>query len=233
MDSSPTNSGFVAPTGSKLLGEIAGVLQVPRLAFRTPQLLRLPRGDQTVMAFPGFGTGDAFTLPLRSALRALGHTPFGWGFGVNTGEVEEMLDSVTLSVEQRAEQTGARLALIGWSLGGIFAREVARDRPDLVTQVITYGTPIFGGPRFTRGAKVYGEDKVSQIEVVVNERNLIPIQRPITAFHTEADAIVDWRACIDTISPDVENIKVQSTHIGMGIDPDVWEIIGRRLANVP
>lgn len=221
---------FAAPTGPKIVRELAGLVQIPRLIMRAPSFLGLPRGNQTIVAFPGFGTGDLFTLPLRSTLRSLGHRPHGWGLGINTGEVEGLLDSVTHRVEQRAEKAGTPVALIGWSLGGIFAREVARDRPDLVSRVITYGTPIFGGPRFTRGAAAYGEEKVTQIEDVVNERNQIPIERPVSAFYTRSDGIVDWRACIDTISPDVENIEVRSTHAGMSIDPDVWEVIAHRLA---
>lgn len=219
-----------APTGPKLAREIAGLLQLPRLALRTPRLVGLPRGDQTVVAFPGFSTNDLFTLPLRGALRALGHHPFGWGFGVNRAEVEDMLDPVTEMVERRVEQTGKPAALIGWSNGGVFAREVARDRPDLVTRVLTYGTPVVGGPKYTRGATLYPDAEVDRIDAVIAERNLVPIERPVTAFYSRADAIVDWRACIDGFSPDVENIEVRSTHAGMSIDPDVWERIARRLA---
>lgn len=231
MVMTPTGQpALAAPEGPKILGEIAGLLQLPRLALRGPQLALLPRGNQTVVCFPGFGTGDIFTAPLRGALRSLGHRPYGWGFGINRGEVEGMIDRVTEMVGGRVDDSGRPAALIGWSLGGIFAREVARDAPELVSRVITYGTPIIGGPRYTRGASVYGEEQVAHIEAVVEERNQIPIERPITAMHTTSDNIVDWRACIDTFSPDVENIEVTSTHAGMGIDPDVWSIIARRLA---
>lgn len=225
------HSPLAAPEGPKIIGELAGLLQLPRLALRGPQLALLPRGKQTVICFPGFGTGDIFTAPLRGALRSLGHRPHGWGFGINRGEVEGMIDKVTHMVHDRVQRTGRPAALIGWSLGGIFAREVARDEPALVSRVITYGTPVIGGPRYTRGAAVYGEDQVTHIETVVEERNRIPINRPITALYTTSDNIVDWRACIDTFSPDVENLEVSSTHAGMGIDPDVWSIIARRLAN--
>ncbi len=220
---------FAAPTTSKLR-ELTGLREIPRLALRTPWLLGLPRGSQTVVAFPGFSTNDLFTLPLRAGLRGLGHRPFGWGFGVNRAEVEDMLDPVTAMVERRVEQTGQPAALIGWSNGGVFAREVARDRPDLVTRVFTYGTPIFGGPKYTRGAQFYPADELDRIEHVVSERNEIPIERPITAFYSKNDSIVDWRACIDDFSPDVENIQVSSSHASMGIDPDIWEPIAHRLA---
>ncbi len=221
---------FAAPTGPKLTRELATVLQVPRLALQTPQLLTLPRGRETVVVFPGWSTSDAFLLPMRSALRRLGHRAHGWGFGFNTGEVQGMLPSVSHSVEQRAAEAGEPITLIGWSLGGIFARETARDRPDLVRQVITLATPVFGGPKYTRGASTYSNEYVEELAQMVRVRNQIPIECPITAMYSTADAIVDWRACIDTFSPTVENIEVGSTHIGMTIDPDVWKIIAHRLS---
>lgn len=230
MTATDQAASFAAPTGPKVVRELAGLVQVPRLALQAPNLLRLPKGDRTVIAFPGFSTNDLATLPLRSALRALGHQTFGWSFGVNMAKVEDMLGDVTEMVEQRVDQTGQPAALIGWSNGGVFAREVARDRPDLVEQVITFGTPIFGGPLYTRGAALYDADELGHIVSIVDERNTIPITRPITAIYSEADNIVDWRACLDTFSPLVDNIAVSSTHAGMMIDPDILSIIAHQLA---
>lgn len=221
---------YAAPSNSRAR-ELRALLELPRLAVRAPWLLKLPRGSATVVAIPGFGTNDLFTLPLRTALSGLGHRTFGWGFGINRAEVEQMLDPVVAMVEERVEQTGQPAALIGWSNGGIFAREVARERPELVTRVLTYGTPIHGGPKYTRGAPLYDPEELDRIEAVVAERNEIPIMRPITAFWSRGDAIVDWRACIDDFSPDVENIEVRSSHAGMGIDPDIWSGIARRLVD--
>jgi len=222
---------FAAPTGASIVSEIAGLVQLPRLALRAPKLVGLPRGDETVVLFPGYSTNDLAQLPLRAALRALGHRPFGWGFGVNRAEVEAMLDPVIDMVERRVNETGKPATLIGWSNGGIFARETARDRPDLVDRVITYGTPVFGGPKYTRGATLYPQDEVDRIADVVDARNVIPIEQPITSIYSKMDNIVDWRACIDTFSPNVENIEVSSTHAGMLVDPDIWTIIAKRLCD--
>ena len=221
---------FAPPTGPKT-GELAGVLQVPRLLLRTPRLPSVPRGNETVVVFPGFKTNDAVSIPLRSALRALGHQPTGWGFGVNMAEVEDMLEPATQMVEQRASEANRPVALVGWSNGGVFAREIARDRPDLIGQVITFGTPIFGGPKFTRAVESYSLEELERLDKMINERNRTAIDRPITAIYSKADLIVDWRACIDTISPNVENIEVFSTHAGMVIDPDVWSVVARRLSD--
>lgn len=224
---------FAAPTGPKITRELASVLQVPRLALRAPSLLSLPKGEETVMVFPGWSTSDLFMLPIRSGLRTLGHKTYGWGFGFNSGEVEALLPSIANAVANRVDKAGKPIALIGWSLGGVFAREIARDHPDLVSQVITWATPVFGGPKFTRGARSYSTEHVDYLEGLVALRNEIPIERPITAIYSKADAIVDWRACIDTISPNVENVEVRSTHVGITIDPDVWEVAAIRLAFPP
>ena len=221
-------AAFAAPTSSKLR-ELAAFREIPRLAERASSLRSLPRGSANIIAIPGFGTTDLATSPLRGFLSQLGHNCVGWGFGKNTAEVEKMLDQFVERVDDRVEATGKPATLIGWSNGGIFAREAARDRPDLVAHVFTYGTPIFGGPKFTRGARFYPEQEVDRIAGVVDLRNSIPIERPITAFYSRHDHVVDWRACIDTFSPDVENIEVRSTHAGMGIDRDVWDGIARRL----
>ena len=224
---------FAAPTGPKLAKELASVLQVPRLALRSPKIMSLPKGDETVMVFPGWSTSDLFMLPIRSSLRTLGHTAVGWGFGFNSGEVEGMLPSIVNTVRHRVSKAGKPIALIGWSLGGVLAREVTRDHPELVSQVITLATPVFGGPKYTRGASAYTDEYVNYLDDLVAERNEIPIERPITAIYSKADAVVDWRACIDTFSPMVENIEVRSPHVGIMIDPDAWEIIANKLASPP
>lgn len=221
-------STFAAPTSSKLR-ELTALRELPRLAASTSTLRGMPRGAANVLVVPGFSTNDLTTAPLRSFLNHLGHDCVGWGFGKNMAEVEKMLGAVIERVATRVESTGKPASLIGWSNGGVFVREVARDRPDLVEHVFTYGTPVYGGPRYTRGATFYPEAEVDRIEAVVDRRNTIPIERPITAFYSRQDHIVDWRACIDTFSPDVENIQVSSTHAGMCIDPDVWTGIAQRL----
>ena len=155
----------------------------------------------------------------------------GWGLGRNRGDVEADLPAVRELSERVAADAGRPIVMIGWSLGGVFAREVARDRPESVSRVITYGTPVVGGPRYTRSASAYGEARVARIEERIEERETTPIERPITAFYSRSDGVVDWRACIDTTSPDVENVEVRSTHIGMTIDPDVWSAIAHLLAD--
>ena len=113
----------------------------------------------------------------------------------------------------------------------MIAREVARERSELVSQVITFGTPVVGGPLYTSITGVYTMEERRLIAERIAERNQIPIEVPITALYSKRDGIVAWQACIDTFSPDVTMIEIRSTHVGMGIDPDVWQIVSERLAS--
>ncbi len=94
--------------------------------------------------------------PLRSYLRRLGHEARGWGLGVNTGYPERDSEILAGQVAAQHEQTGRKVALVGWSLGGVIARETARTVPHAVSRVITYGTPAIGGPTYTLGAQAFG-----------------------------------------------------------------------------
>jgi len=211
--------------------ELLAVKEVPRLLLRAPRVPSLPRGSARVMVIPGYGTTDTATRPIRGFLRSLGHTTFGWGQGRNIGDVNAQIDGFRNEVRRRSDDGRTPIALIGWSLGGVFAREVARDHPEWVTQVITLATPVVGGPRYTRSARDYTPDTLDDIEAQVSVRNRTPIERPITAFFTKLDGVVDWRACIDRMNPDVDNVEVRSTHAGITIDPDVWGAIARLLAD--
>lgn len=184
------------------------------MLLRFPALTKAPMGSGTVMSIPGFGTNDSVLIPLRAFLRTRGYRTTGWGQGRNRGNVFANLNPVTARVERLvAASGGTPIALVGFSLGGVFAREVARDRPDLVSCVCTFGTPLFA-------------DNDQQIE-----RNQTPIKVPITAIHSKNDRVVDWRGSIDTFSPDVSNFEVESSHAGLTIDPDVWLIVSRALAS--
>lgn len=219
------------PSGNKILKESLTVLQVPRLAFRTPALLfQAPRGtEQPVLMLPGLKAGDASNAPMRSFLRRKNFRVWGWGLGTNNGDVRGQLPKVVARVEELFERAGEPINLVGWSLGGVLARELARERPELVSQVITYGTPVVGGPLYTSVTGVFTPEERQEIAERVAERNRIPIEVPITALYSKRDGIVAWRACIDDFSPDVTMIEVRSTHVGMGIDPDVWQIVSERL----
>ncbi len=207
-------------------------LEAVRLAFHAPRLARQPRGDgRVVLVLPGFGAGDASTLPIRGYLRSLHYEASGWGLGRNTGTVEAFVEAMLDQVERLAQGTGCKVPLVGWSLGGVISREVARERPDLVEQVITFGSPIVGGPKYTRvGAAFQARGaNMDRIEQRLAERELRPIQVPVTAIYTKGDGVVAWRACIDHVTPNARNIEVKTTHIGLGLHHEVYVEVARQL----
>jgi pimeloyl-ACP methyl ester carboxylesterase len=223
----------VAPTSSAgLVEEWRTALLPARLLVRAPHLAHVPRGvSDPVIDIPGWKAPEFAMAPLRRYLRWVGHDAQGWGLGVNTGNPER--DSTILAEQVAAlhGQTGRKVSLVGWSLGGVIARETARAVPHAVSRVITYGTPAIGGPTYTLGAGAFGPAESSRIQQLIAELDRdSPITVPITAIFTRRDRVVSWPACIDRASLDVEHVEVGSTHAGMGLDPDVWQVVATRLA---
>ena len=227
---STTDRAFAAPTLADGLKELRTGWDLMRLAARAPELLRSPRGDgRAVMVVPGFRANDASLLPLRSFLAQRGHDTRPWGLGTNTGDLDALLEQTQESVRRLAEETGRAVNIVGWSLGGVYARETARDQPDTVHRIATLGTPLLG-PRYTLGHTVYPEAELQRIETMIDERHQRPINVPIKAIYSRNDGIVDWRTCPDHHTPSAENVEVSSSHIGMGLDPTVWMHLARWLA---
>jgi pimeloyl-ACP methyl ester carboxylesterase len=145
--------------------------------------------------------------------------------------VADLVPQVITLAERLARGSGAPIPILGWSLGGVLARETARERPDLVRRVITMGTPVIGGPKYTLTARAFsaqGAD-LDDIEAMVAARNRVPITVPVTAIWSKNDGVVDWRACIDRHNP-VEHVQVRATHLGMGASAEVFDVVARRLA---
>lgn len=210
-----------------------GVVREPlRLSLAAPRLLGVPRGSgRPVMDLPGWRTSEHSLLPLRTFLRAKGHHAVHWDMGTNSGDVERFVPEVAARVERLAIDTGDTPALVGWSLGGVIAREVARMRPELVRRVITFGSPLIGTGAYTFTAgNVPAERRDRWVAAYHRHEEANPIRVPVTTIFTRRDRVVAWPACIDHHSPDVEHVEVTSTHVGLGFDPDVWRIVAERLA---
>jgi pimeloyl-ACP methyl ester carboxylesterase len=222
-----------APHPSGLIREALMLLELPRLMLRFPDLARQPRGSgEPVLVLPGHGAGDVSTAVLQCYLRFLGYRVRGWGKGRNRGDVPDLLPRVLKRLISFARRSEQPVRLIGWSLGGYLAREAARERPDLVQQVITLGTPVVGGPKYTVIARRFHRRgiNIDAIEAQIELRNAIALSTPVTAIYSRADAIVAWKACIDERGSNVEHVEVHATHLGLGFSPDVYKIIARRLA---
>ncbi|MFN7940979.1 MAG: alpha/beta hydrolase [Thermoanaerobaculia bacterium] len=211
------------------------------LALREPlrrwrerhRLAAAPRGaGLPVLVLPGMGVGDLSTRPLRRFLRQHDFDARPWRLGRHRPDVPSTIARLLPRLEEYAVERESQVALVGWSLGGLVAREVARMRPDLVRRVITLGSPVVGGLRHTAIAGLFrlqGWD-IAEIERRVAAANQTPIRVPVTAIWSRRDGIVDWRACVDRETPTVENLEATSCHWGLGLDPDVLAAIAERLA---
>lgn len=221
-----------APSLRAGLRETGSALAATRLVAAAPRLARAPRGDgHTVLDLPGWRAPEVSGAPIRAYLRRLGYDARGWGLGANEGNPGRDAERVADLVQRLADESGRAVSLVGWSLGGVIAREVARCHPDVVPRVITYGTPVVGGPTFTAVARSYSPDVRAEAAAAVARLDAdSPITVPLTAIYTRRDGVVAWPACIDRVSPDVEHVEVASTHIGLGLDPDVWAVVADRLA---
>jgi len=205
-------------------------LEIGRLALAAPGRARLPKGSSTVFLIPGWMAPEISMEPLRLFLKSLGYEARHWGLGTNAGDPMRHRERMVEIVSRAAVQQGRSVALVGWSLGGVIARETARRVPKSVSGIVTYGTPVIGGPTYTIAAKAWGPAQCQQISSRLQELDsTFPIQVPIAAIFARTDEIVSWPACIDRISPKVTHLEVHSPHIAMGFDPAVWGTIARQL----
>jgi pimeloyl-ACP methyl ester carboxylesterase len=162
----------------------------------------------------------------------LGYSAGGWHLGRNSGNFAGLLPRILKRLASMARRNNTQVTLIGWSMGGYLARELARERPDLVRRVITLGTPVIGGPKYTIVAHKYrrrGVD-VDALAAEVDARNQISLITPVTAIYSRFDAVVAWQACIDSTAANVEHVEVRTTHVGLGFSPEVYKIIATRLS---
>lgn len=195
---------------------------------------RLPAGDGApVLVLPGLLAGDGSTAALRGVLRRLGHDVHGWELGRNVGPTAAVVRGLDRRLEELAERSGRRVILVGWSLGGIFARTLARRRPQLVRQVVTLGSPFrlarSDQSRATRAFERFSHLHVEHLSLPL-EPNAAPLPVPATSIYSRFDGIVAWRACLDTPGPLAENVEVYGSHLGLGHHPAVIWAVTDRLA---
>ena len=225
---------FAPPPRLATLMELRAPLDWATLVLRAPQLACAPRGDRRpVMLVPGYKADEASMRPLKRYLRYLGYDAFDWGCGRNEGDVEGDIVLTGERCTERFAEDPRRITLIGWSLGGVIAREVARLYEPTVREVITLGTPIVGGPKYTavgaRFAKRANID-LDEFEIEVHERNSIGITQPVTSIYSKLDGVVSWRASVDHYNEHARNIPVLSSHFGLGGNASVWRLIADTLA---
>lgn len=220
------------PSKLLLLLESRALLEYGAYRGSKPLFRFMPKGDgHPVLVLPGMGGGDRSTLPLKDFLRRLGYRAHGWQMGINTGDpdIEAPLRHRLRSLRRRYGDR--KLSLVGWSMGGLYARELAKLCPDDVRNVITLGAPFTGHPLATNAASLYRVLSGKTPEISPRWYTLQePPPVPTTSIYTRSDGIVAWQCCVNTAGPMIENIEVGSSHCGLGHHPLSLYAIADRLA---
>lgn len=221
-----------APSMLLLMREAAAWAELGAYAAAAPLWGLAPRGDgHPVLVLPGLNLGDLSTQPLRDFLRARGFDAVGWGLGRNTGRAGLVDESLLKQLHALHERDGRKVSLVGWSMGGLFARDLARQAPEAVRQVITLGSPFAGPAKASNAWRLYealSGDRADDAQFL--ERFGGPLAVPATSIYSRRDGIVAWQCCINDPGSRVENIAVRSTHCGMGHHPAVLYAVADRLA---
>ncbi len=198
-------------------------------------LEKLPSGDgHPVLVLPGFTAADGSTLQLRALLRRLGYRTYGWKLGNNLGPTPQIVRGLQKRLLEISEKEQQPVSIIGWSLGGIYARDLARQHPDLVRQVITLGSPIRMSPGDPSAASRLWEtlqplhDPSTIGKIGEPEHEEMPV--PSTAIYTRSDGVVHWKLCLEVKGPTSESVEVFGSHCGLGFNPSVAFVIADRLS---
>lgn len=230
------------PSLFHLFSEGRTLIELSAFGAALPLLKRAPSGDgHPVMVLPGFLASDFSTKPIRAFLKGKGYATYGWELGRNLGTHiiggEQVLsDKLINRVIELSVIHNAKVSLIGWSLGGILARELARIIPDCVRQVITLGSPFNGAHGSSPAVEGLFElinGNVSQSNPDVVKQMFTPPPVPNSAFYSKSDGVVHWQACINhriEAHHQAENIQVRGSHSGLGHNPQVVWIVANRLS---
>lgn len=222
---------------SKLLLALEG-RAIYDLAAMVPMIgLRrfLPQGDNhPVLVLPGFLASSKSTKPLRQYLANLGYQAHRWKLGYNMGYSHGLHDGMRDRIVELVERYDQKISLVGWSLGGVYARELAREMPDIVRQVITMGSPFRGHPSSSNIHVIFNMISDVPYERIPNsflQHMAVPPPMPTTALYTRGDGVVAWQSTVELSDRyDVENIHVGGAHLGLGFNPRVLVALADRLA---
>ncbi len=231
----PMPGDVEAPSALSSLLELRAPFAALSLMRRAPHLLRAPRGEgRPVMLLPGFLADETSMRPLSAYLSYLGYKTGQWGLGRNRGDVDEDIRrfGAQLTGFQKRHH-GAPVSLVGWSLGGVVAREAARLYPDAVREVITLGTPIIGGPKYTSVGAAYAAYRgidMDAFERDVHDRNSVGLSQPLTSIYSKTDGVVGWKASVDVYNAHARNIEVTGSHFGLGVSASAWLAVATTLA---
>ncbi|WP_205665221.1 esterase/lipase family protein [Caldimonas tepidiphila] len=232
MNPGPGHRPFGPPPWPLLLGEGRALWELGVFLACWPGLRLAPRGDgHPVLLLPGFLMADWHLLPLRAFLQDRGYAVHGWEAGINRGNWEVIDAHLLPYLWQLRRRHGRRPSLVGWSMGGMFARELAKRCPDEVRFVITLGSAFTGDPKASNVWPLYEQLSGHQASSLQRHGLLRePPPVPSTSVFSRVDGINDWRCCVQEDTPHSENIEVVSSHHGLGHHPAALLAIADRLA---
>lgn len=222
------------PSLGLLLAEVRGVFEFNASLLLSPVLMRAPRGDgHPVLTLPGFLAGDLSMMPMRRYLRALGYDTYAWNMGRNIGGVSRMRTGLRDRLAGIHNTTGRRVSIVGWSLGGVYARDLALRAPDMVRCVVTLGSPFANDVRATNATRLYEALSGEAVEDNPELRAAIAGDLPVPAcsIYSRTDGIVNWQTCLLRPSDTAENIEVHlASHVGLGVNAAALWAVADRLA---
>jgi pimeloyl-ACP methyl ester carboxylesterase len=197
-------------------------------------LLRLitPRGDgHPVLVLPGLLASDASTRALRGFLKSHGYGAHGWRQGRNLGPRAGVEQQLLDRIKELADRYGRKVSVVGWSLGGLYARQAAKRAPDAVRLVITLGSPFTGHPRATNAWRIYEYASGRRADEPHGAGPLSePPPVPTTSIFSRTDGICAWQCCVEREGPQTESIEIEGSHCGLGHHPAAVYAIADRLA---
>jgi pimeloyl-ACP methyl ester carboxylesterase len=217
--------------------EFRALFEVLSLVPARPLLNLAPQGDgHPVLVFPGFFAADNSTARLRKYLNSKGFVAYSWDEGRNPGISEELYQRLEARVIELSEAHGRKVSLVGWSLGGIYARLLSHRVPEHVRQVVTLGSPFAVseyGAVTGAVARLYERMNPNQQDdpMLQHEstwRTSPPV--PSTAIYSEGDGVAHWSFCVDEEDEHTENLHVPSSHLGMTHNPLIMYAVADRLA---
>lgn len=220
------------PSPFLLAAEWRAMAELAAFSASFPWLSTLPRGDgRPVLVLPGLSANDMSTVAMRMFLKTRGYSVYGWALGANRGYRPGLKELKQERLAEIQAKHDGKVSLIGWSLGGIYARQLAKAVPDAVEEVITLGSPFKGHPRSSNAWRLYEAlaghtvDEVAAVEDVAT-----PPKVPFTSIFSRTDGVVSWECCIEEEGPFSENIGIEGSHCGLGHHPLAMYVIADRLA---
>jgi pimeloyl-ACP methyl ester carboxylesterase len=233
-DAPPSGQRLRPPSLLLMLAETRAMLEFNSSLMLSPILLRAPRGDgHPVLALPGFLASDLSMAPMRRYLKELGYEAHAWNMGRNFGGVSSKRRALRELLTRIYENAGRKVSIVGWSLGGVYARDLALQAPDMVRAIITLGSPFANDVRATNATRLYELLSGEGVDDIPEVRDAIAGDMPVpaTSIYSRTDGIVNWRTSLLRPSATAENIEVHlASHIGLGVNPAALWAIADRLA---